>query len=139
MIPSEYYYLYFGKAADVKDPKERRLYRFFEMIPGLLAWGTLVFVFVLAWLTPVFIAFFVIAFDIYWLLKTIFLSLHLKSAFKKVRDNMEVDWLARLGSDKPGGGENYHLIFLPPYKEGGGGVGASLRRLAGAPDPAGKR
>lgn len=135
MIPSEYYYLHFGKAADVKDKKERRLYRFFEMIPGLLSWGTLVSVVVLAWLTPVFIAFFVIAFDIYWFLKTIFLSLHLRSAFRKVRENMRVDWLERLKAEKPGWEEYYHLILLPTYKEGWEVVGASLRALSEAQYP----
>ena len=53
------------------------------MMPGILAWGTLALLVLLSWLTPIWIAFFIIAFDVYWLLKTIYLSLHLRSGFKK--------------------------------------------------------
>ena len=52
------------------------------MMPGILAWGTLALLVLLSWLTPIWIAFFIIAFDVYWLLKTIYLSLHLRSDSK---------------------------------------------------------
>src|SRR3989344_1730368 len=100
MISEEYYYLNIGRASDLKDAKERRLYRFFEILPGALSWGTLAMLALLSWLTPIAVAFFIIAFDVYWLLKTIFLSLHLRSAFKVVRYNTTVDWLSRLETEK---------------------------------------
>ena len=101
MISEEYYYLKAGKASDLTDPKERWLYRVFEIFPGALAWGTLALLALLSWFAPVFIAFFIIAFDLYWFLKTVYLSLHLRSAFKKMMANTKVDWLARLKSEKP--------------------------------------
>ena len=66
MISEEYYYLKAGKASDLADPKERRIYRLLEIFPGVLSWGTLALLALLSWLAPVFIAFFIIAFDLYW-------------------------------------------------------------------------
>ena len=129
MISEEYYYLKAGKASDLTDPKERWLYRVFEIFPGALAWGTLALLALLSWLAPVFIAFFIIAFDLYWFLKTVYLSLHLRSAFKKMMANTKVDWLARLKSEKPEWSEYYHLIILPFYKESWEVISASLKSL----------
>mgnify|MGYP001574893343 CR=1 FL=1 len=100
------------------------LYRFLEMIPGMLAWGTLIAIVLVSWWAPVAAAFFIILFDTYWLLKTIYLSLHLSSTFRKLRENMLVDWLEKL---KEGARmrdprlahwqEVYHLVILPMYQE----------------------
>ncbi len=135
MVPAEYYYLHVGRASDLESPRERRLYRFFETIPGALAWGTLLLLIFLSWMAPIFTAFFIIAFDVYWLLKTIYLSLHLRSAFKQVRANMTVDWFLKLKTEKQGWDEYYHLIILPVYKEGWEVVEPSLAALARASYP----
>jgi len=55
------YYLRAGKAGDLTDPKERRIYRALEMLPGFLGWGTLIAVVFLSWAKPVWIAVFIIA------------------------------------------------------------------------------
>lgn len=117
MLPPEYYYLKVGRAADLKNPKERRIYRLLETLPGTMAWLTLLSVILLSWLTPVFTAFFIIFFDIYWLLKTIYLSLHLRSAFARVRRNLKINWLVQLSDTGKDWQEFYHLILLPFYKE----------------------
>lgn len=119
-------YIKIGNARDITDAKERRIYRFFEILPGLLSWLTLLGVIFLSWLAPVGIAFFIIAFDIYWLLKTVFLSVHLRSSFAVIQKISKQDWLATLGektgwlaSAEAGVGwqEIYHLVIFPMYKE----------------------
>src|SRR3989344_5056982 len=50
------------------------LYRFFEIIPGALTWTTLAVVVILSATAPVFMAIFIILFDVYWLLKIIYFS-----------------------------------------------------------------
>jgi cellulose synthase/poly-beta-1,6-N-acetylglucosamine synthase-like glycosyltransferase len=75
--------------------------RFFEMIPALLAWLTLVLMFLFSWLIPVWVAIFIILFDTYWLLKTIFLSFHLRATFSEMKKNMKIDWLTRLENFSP--------------------------------------
>ncbi|MBI3458727.1 glycosyltransferase family 2 protein, partial [Candidatus Azambacteria bacterium] len=69
-------------------------------------------------------AFFIIIFDIYWLIKTIYLSIHLKVAYRKIMDNTKIDWINKLAnlSDKQktikkNWPDLYHLIILPVYQE----------------------
>lgn len=135
MLPEEYYYLHAGRASDLTNKWERALYRALEIFPGALAWLTLFAVILLSWLTPVFIAFFVITFDIYWLLKTIYLSLHLRAAFIATRNNMRADWLSRLWTEKPGWEEYTHVVILPFYKEGWEVLALSIESLIRARYP----
>ncbi len=89
------------------------MYRFFETLPGILTWTTLIAMVVLSWAYPAAIAIFIILFDIYWLLKTVYLSLHLRVTFKHMRENMNINWL-----DKLHHWENiYHVVIFPMYKE----------------------
>ncbi len=93
----------------------------------------------LSWQTPVFVSIFIIAFDVYWLLKSIYLSLHLRHTYKVMRAIMAENWLKRLEieyalpsvcnhsghSDEfvysdcatPSWREMHHLIIFPMYKE----------------------
>ena len=73
----EKYYLKVGKAGDLKN-KEKIVYRLLEIFPGFVAWLTLLGVVFLSWILPIWAAFFIIAFDVYWVLKTIYLSLHFR-------------------------------------------------------------
>lgn len=96
------------------------MYRLFEIIPGALTWLTLLLMFLLSWLTPAFAAVFIILFDIYWLLKSIYLSLHLRNTFSRVKANLKIDWLKELEALKPEAGDwknIWHLIVLPMYRE----------------------
>ena len=50
--------------------KRDRFYkRLFEIIPGLMTWATLGTLFVLAFLKPLWVAIFVITFDLYWVIR----------------------------------------------------------------------
>jgi len=69
-------YLNLSQVQDLKNPGERILYRFFEILPGTLSLGTLGAAFILSWLAPITVAIFIIAFDVYWLFRIIYLSLH---------------------------------------------------------------
>jgi len=109
--------------------------RFFEMVPGILAWLTLIFMFLFSWLLPVWVSIFIILFDIYWVLKTVYLSLHLRATFAEMRSVMKVNWLARIREELPAGmaasgtvvavaaaarpalEDLYHLVILPMYNE----------------------
>ncbi|MCI5108481.1 MAG: glycosyltransferase family 2 protein [Candidatus Pacebacteria bacterium] len=104
-----------GRASDLEG-SDRVLYRFFEMIPAILAWSTILGAVILSYFIPVWMAFFIIAFDIYWLLKTIYLSIHLRQNWKRMKFNMRVDWQERLRNLKHG--HLKHLIIYPYYKEG---------------------
>ncbi len=117
MLFQEYYYTRIGQADDLKDKKEKIIYRIFEILPAVLAWGTLLGTISISYFVPIVAAIFIISFDTYWFLKTIYLSLHLRSAFNKMRENMKVNWLEKCQTSGIKYQDIYHLILLPFYKE----------------------
>lgn len=111
-------YLELSNAKDLQHPSDRYLYRFFEVLPALLAWFTLIFAFLFSWLIPFWVAVFIIVFDFYWLLRVFYLTFHQVSSFRRMQDNVKIDWLKMLKKDKrKNWKEIYHLIILPFYKE----------------------
>ncbi|MBU6415333.1 hypothetical protein KGQ34_03815, partial [Patescibacteria group bacterium] len=88
MVSYEKSYLEIGNARDITDKSDYLLYRFFEILPGALAWLTLAGIFLASWLVPIWASFFIIAFDLYWLMKTVFLSFHLRAAYKKMQEHI---------------------------------------------------
>lgn len=121
-----YSYLNVGRASDLENPGERRIYRFFEILPGFLSWLTLLLVFALSFLAPAVIAVFIIIFDVYWVVKIAYLMLHLRASYNRMRHNTAVDWQEKLEKLSPAQytlanlkswQDIYHLIFLPIYKE----------------------
>lgn len=69
--------------------------RFLEIIPGALAWSTLLFPVILAPFFPIAVAYFILIFSLYWLFKSINLSKHLTRGYFKLKRNMETNWLVR--------------------------------------------
>src|SRR3989344_5272625 len=103
--------------------KDRLIYRLLEIFPGALAWATLLGVFAASYFYPVGAAFFIIIFDVYWLVKTVFLSFHLRANYKRMRMNMGTDWQEKLLRTR--WEHLWHLVLLPMSKEPEeGGFGA---------------
>src|SRR3989344_3141403 len=119
------YYFKIGRASELTNSKDQRFYRLLEILPGLISWLTLFLIVLFSWLLPFWIAIFIIAFDVYWFFKTVFLSLHMRSAFNKMKVNLKRNWLEEL--DKVNVSSEvlmevkwqdiYHLVILPMYKE----------------------
>jgi len=110
-------YINISSARDLKGGKQFWIYKALEIIPGFLAWGTLIVLIFLSWRQPIWVAFFIIVFDMYWLLKVIFLSIHQRSAFNKMQEYLKTNWLEKLTADKLAWQDIYHLVLLPRYKE----------------------
>lgn len=91
------------------------LYRFYEILPGFLSWLTIILAFVCSWIYPMQTAIFIMAFDVFWLLKTVYLSLHLKVNWRRIKEHMDTDWTEKLKSLNHD--HIYHMIMLPFYKE----------------------
>ena len=128
-----YWYLHIGRASDLEG-RDRLLYRFFEMLPGILSLSTLIGFVALAFFKPVWAAYLTIAFAIYWFCKTCYLSLHLRHNFKRVRHNLRVDWNERLKLIKHD--HLVHLVIFPFYTEPAQVIEESIRALvAGVWDP----
>ena len=76
------------------------IYRFLEIAPALLTWLTFAGAIVFSYLIPSVVAFYIILFDLYWVLKAINTAMHLLSSFFKLRLHAQYDWSARLESLK---------------------------------------
>jgi len=94
-----------------------------EIFPGLLSWTTLIILTLLAWLKPVWVAYFIIAFDVYWLLLVIYLGINLFAAYVGMKKNLRVSWRQACVALPPAKANNLswqeiiHLIIFPTYNE----------------------
>jgi cellulose synthase/poly-beta-1,6-N-acetylglucosamine synthase-like glycosyltransferase len=120
-------YLDISKAKDLKNWKERAVYRFFEILPGTVSLGTLLGVFIFSWLEPSWVAVFVICFCFYYLFKIIYFSIHQIISYLKVKKHIKKDWLKEL--KKLNWKNIYHVIILPTYKENEDLIKESLNSL----------
>src|SRR3989344_9510522 len=114
MSSNKYWYLHVARATDLRG-RDAIIYRLFEMLPGFLSLSTLGIFVALSFIKPVLAAYLTIAFSIYWLFKTFYLSIHLRHNFKRVRHNLSIDWNERLESLKYG--HIVHLIIFPFYQD----------------------
>ncbi|MDD4875238.1 MAG: glycosyltransferase family 2 protein [Candidatus Pacebacteria bacterium] len=120
------YYLKIGTAKDLDNPAERRLYRFFEMLPGGLSLSVLALAVIFSWKLPLAVAFFIIIYDIYWFFRSVYFSFHLRAGYERMKAYEETNWIKELekvdmprknGLPAKSWEDIYHLVILPMYKE----------------------
>ena len=95
--------------------KDRRFFRFLEIAPGALSWLILIGIILASIYASFWAAYFIIAFSVYWVLKTVFLSYHVRHNWKRLKHHMELDWeqlVARFQYD-----HFYQLVVFPFYNE----------------------
>ncbi len=95
--------------------RDRVLYRALEIFPGFLSWATLIGMVVVSYAFPIGAALFIIVFDLYWLIKTVFLSLHLRANWRRMQEHMAIDWRERLGRLR--WEHIWQLVILPMSRE----------------------
>lgn len=128
-------YLDISKASDIQNLRERRLYRFFEMLPGLISLGTLFGVLIFSWLIPAFVAIFIICFSFYYLFRVTYFSTHQIVSYFKVKNHLKTNWMEKLKGTPVKSSQSevsryagqfngvknwekiYHVVILPTYKE----------------------
>jgi cellulose synthase/poly-beta-1,6-N-acetylglucosamine synthase-like glycosyltransferase len=118
-----------GRAPELEG-RDRALYRFLEILPGAASWLALIAMVLASIYTPFGAAYFIIAFSVFWVLKTAFLSYHLRYNWKRLRHHMQVDWKAMV--ERFEYEHLYQLIILPFYNEPEEVIDASLKSLAEA-------
>ncbi|KND49078.1 MAG: hypothetical protein AB200_01445 [Parcubacteria bacterium C7867-005] len=107
-------YLKVGRSSELYG-FNRFLYKVFELVPGVLTWGTIILLVVLSWLVPVWAAYLVILFDLYWFLKTIYMSSHNFHNWRRIRTNLSTDWKGLVSHLKHE--DIYHLVIFPFFDE----------------------
>ena len=122
-------YLKLGRATELSGV-DYFLYRILEILPGFLAWTTLILIFYFSYKAPMYAAYFIIAFSVYWILKTVYLSVHLQHNWQRIKRNLAINWKDMLSHLKY---EHIrHLVVLPYYNESEEVVEKSITALLSA-------
>ena len=98
------------------DPKQRFWQRFFEILPAFLTWTTFIGLIVLSFFIPFQVALFILIFDLYWLFKAIYLSVHLVVAYRQMKHDIKEDWLAKAKA-LSGFEDITHIVMFLTYDE----------------------
>jgi len=93
-------------------------YRFYEMLPGLSIWLTLILSIFLSFVRPMWMIYFIILFDIYWVLKVANFAFYLTLSWSRFRTTKKIDWKDKLHHDLDNWQDKHHVVFLTLYNEG---------------------
>ena len=101
------------------DNKDKKLIRFFEIVPGAVAWATMLFLFSCAIFAPTVLAVVLIVFIVQWALRALFLAYRLILGYVLYQREMKVDWSSELQKLPPldSWRKIYHWVMVPTYKE----------------------
>jgi hypothetical protein len=101
--------------------KNSRLYRFWEMIPGSIAWFVIFFPIWGAFLVPRLVAYFVIAFLVYWLYQSFKSAILATIGFFKIQASKSQNWLQLFQDNFLSTWVKYqdirHCVIVCSYKE----------------------
>lgn len=109
--------------------------RFYEILPGAATWTVLVLAFSLSFLKPLWMVYFIILFDLYWLFRVTYFAPFLISSWWQYKRALKKDWEsdARL---LPHYDRIRHIVFLPTYKESLAVIKETMKALTEATYPA---
>lgn len=113
-------------------------YRFYEILPGLSIWLTLVLGILFSFIFPLGVIYAVIIFDVYWVLRVVYFSSYLILSWLRFRRAIKIDWLAKLKNEFPAWEQKKNVIFLPLANEGYDVVKETLNALLNSTYPADK-
>lgn len=93
--------------------------RIWQVLPGILSWGTLISLTVLSFVAPFWIAIFVITYDVYILFRIVYMTVHLLYAYRQLKIHRKIDWVAKCKSlnEDISWTKIQHFIVIPTYDE----------------------
>ncbi len=106
----------FSDIPGLNKMSDYRKYRILEMIPGVAVWTTFVLAITLSIVKPIWAIYVIIVFDLYWLIRIIYMITYMIIGYYRYKRDAKIDWLARL-KEIPEWTNIYHLVVIPTYKE----------------------
>lgn len=97
-------------------PPARWKQRLLEIIPGALVWTTIIATITLSFIRPLWVVYFVIVFDLYWLFRVAYFTPFVLISWARFWRETRTDWQPKAEA-RPGYDRIHHLVFLPTYKE----------------------
>ena len=95
-----------------------RSQRFLEILPGFISWSLILFPFWGSLIVPEFVAYFVITFAVYWLYRSLSMSILAVMGHFRIKAATAFDWIQDLQKHFPKTWDSiHHIIVIPTYKE----------------------
>ena len=107
-------------------------YRIYEILPGLTIWGTLFFAILLSFTNPLLMIYFIIIFDVYWVLKVANYVFYLSIAWRRFHKIRKIDWEDKMRHELTNWQEHQHVVFLTLYNEEWDVVEGAIESIANA-------
>lgn len=127
LVKSDYYFF-------EQEKGEKIFFRFLEILPGFLSFGTLFFAFFFSFFKPFWVGIFIIIYSLYWCLRALYLMVLQIFCYQRVKKNLKINW-GKIVKTIPGNEKIFHLVLLPVYREGPEIIKRTLRAILNAHFP----
>ncbi|OGM11409.1 hypothetical protein A2Z22_00830 [Candidatus Woesebacteria bacterium RBG_16_34_12] len=95
---------------------EKKVDRILEILPGFFSWNVILFPYWGIFIIPEIVAYFVLAFNIYWFYQSFLLAFTATISHFRIQASINYDWLADLKSF-PDAQKVQHIVIIPTHKE----------------------
>src|SRR3989337_3935430 len=95
---------------------EKRILRLLEILPGLVSWNLILFPYWGILVIPEVVAYFILAFNIYWFYQSLTIVLSATISHLKIQASINYDWIADI-KQFPDWKKVHHVIILTTSKE----------------------
>jgi len=119
------------------EKHRRRLERLLEILPGFVSWNMILFPFWGAFVCPLWVCYYVLAFDIFWVYQSAFLGITSLIAHYRIEASKIMDWMGEVKMF-PDWKKVNHIIIIATYKEPLHILRRTLKAIAEQDFPLGK-
>ncbi len=113
-------------------------YRLYEMLPGLSIWLTIFLTIILSFAKPLWMIYFILVFDVYWVIRVSYFSFYLFLSWRRFRKAIKINWFEKLKAEFPDWEKRKNVVFLPLYNESWDVVAPTLNSFLKSSFPASK-
>lgn len=119
------------------DNRDKKLIRFFEILPGAFSWITLFVLMSFAVFLPKALAVFMIFYIVMWFIRVLFMSWRLILSYIYHTREMAFDWQEALKKLPPTDSwkKIYHIVLVPTYKEDLNIIRSSIQSVSNSDYP----
>jgi len=109
---------------------DHTIYRIYEILPGAVIWLTLILAVTFSFFKPLVMVYFIILFDIYWVLRVLYFVFYLVVSWRRFRIANRQDWQHKLETEIDNYQEKINVVFLPYCNEVWEVVRSGLQSIA---------
>lgn len=95
---------------------DKQIHRALEIMPGTISWSTILFYFIGSLTIPLYMAYLVILFDIFWFYKSITFAITAGLSYLRIKASQAMNWLGEV-KFFPDWKKIHHVIIITTYKE----------------------